>query len=498
MLLGVIVVLLVNRGRANAGALVAGADVNDDPCGTTSRPARFVHTTSGRRKPRTKRVSRTSVRATPWCDEVQRRSTLRRRCRTRPGRSTQPMTTPTHSVTSSAAAMTTTATAEPSSEKSKRPEPVMPRTRPTRHASNVTGGGRSTSHATTTTRMPLVCTVGSKGAAFSMFPPAGMCSHVFFTHVLVSDGALHASGDGGAWEDFVRTMQAEEFADYPAGISFDMRYSMTSTFMDNPMIRKELKELATGTNIKHYGILNVVTRAAQLTYLVAAAGTLITKLRQLQEGDRSRHIVVAAGLYTYNELSAWTTYQAQFHVLAGLDVDILISISSVGTMESDKICFAAPPTVWNSTNAVFLGFEKHSTLLLASESYLRKELYVGLSFEMGVTMYQLKNVSTLPEKALYAPCTDFTLVGYEQVCDPHVKLTRMDDLPVEFGATSTSVFFYDSWETMKRKVDRVLSLPVRNKIAWLLFDTHLSDVTWECSASWEREQKLQEYLATFA
>ncbi|XP_075556722.1 uncharacterized protein LOC142588787 [Dermacentor variabilis] len=137
-------------------------------------------------------------------------------------------------------------------------------------------------------------------------------------------------------------------------------------------------------------------------------------------------------------------------------------------------------------------------MLLASQSYPRKELYVGLSFEMGVTMYQLKNVSALPEKALYAPCTGFTLVGYEQVCDPRVNLTRMDDLPAEFGATPTSVFFYDSWETMKGKVDRVLRLPMRDKIAWLLFDTHLSDATWECSASWEREQKLQKYLATFA
>ncbi|XP_075556721.1 uncharacterized protein LOC142588786 [Dermacentor variabilis] len=124
--------------------------------------------------------------------------------------------------------------------------------------------------------MPLVCTVGSKGTAFSMFPPAGVCSHVFFTHVLVSDGALHASGDGGAWADFVRAMQAEEFVDYPAGISFDMRYSMTPTFLDNLMVRKELKQLATGANIKHYGILNVVTRAAQLYHLVAAAGNLIT------------------------------------------------------------------------------------------------------------------------------------------------------------------------------------------------------------------------------
>ncbi|KAK8784864.1 hypothetical protein V5799_008770, partial [Amblyomma americanum] len=40
----------------------------------------------------------------------------------------------------------------------------------------------------------------------------------------------------------------------------------------------------------------------------------------------------------------------------GLDVDILISISSVGTMETDKICFAAPPTVWNATSAAFAGF----------------------------------------------------------------------------------------------------------------------------------------------
>ncbi|XP_049527497.1 uncharacterized protein LOC125947159 [Dermacentor silvarum] len=158
-----------------------------------------------------------------------------------------------------------------------RPKPVKPRTIATPQVSNATGDEGSTGHATTTTRMPLVCTVGSKGTAFSMFPPTGVCSHVFFTHVLVSGGALHATGDGGgAWEDFVRAMQAEEFAEYPAGISFDMLYAMTPAYLDDPTVHKELEELAAGSNIKHYGILNVVTRAPHLYHLVAAVGTLIT------------------------------------------------------------------------------------------------------------------------------------------------------------------------------------------------------------------------------
>ncbi|XP_077524144.1 uncharacterized protein LOC144135309 [Amblyomma americanum] len=73
----------------------------------------------------------------------------------------------------------------------------------------------------------------------------------------------------------------------------------------------------------------------------------------------------------------------------------------------------------------------------------------------------------------------------------------MDDLPTEFGAISSSDFFYDSWETMKIKVDNVMKLQVRNKIAWMLFDTHLSDITWNCTAPRDRERKLKEYLGTF-
>ncbi|KAK8768291.1 hypothetical protein V5799_015244 [Amblyomma americanum] len=80
------------------------------------------------------------------------------------------------------------------------------------------------------------------------------------------------------------------------------------------------------------------------------------RLRQLQRGDRSRHIILATGLWTYAELNAWTTYEAQFRVLAGFDVDILITISSVGTMETQQLCQAAPPTVWKTTNDTFAGF----------------------------------------------------------------------------------------------------------------------------------------------
>ncbi|XP_077523402.1 uncharacterized protein LOC144134340 [Amblyomma americanum] len=518
MLVGIIVVLLITRrsGRAS-GALGAGSEDEEPGCPNATRPP---DTLTLRRTPRLRtpprKLTATRPKRTgtpPWCDDVRPRSTTRRRCRTKRAgdrkKSTLPLTVAstttttsrvTTTMTTTEVTTTTTSSTLATPGKPTRPSPIEPRTRVTQPgASSTDGKGKTkgTRSPTKATRMPLVCTVGSKGTAFSLYPPPGVCSHVFFTHVLVSDGTLHASDDGDAWRDFVRAMRGEDFADYPAGISFDARYyANLLTSLDAPAVRRELEDLA-ANNIKHYGILNFVTRAAYMVYLVAQVAPIVMKMRQVQGGDRSRHIVLAAGLWNYNEAYAWATYQAQFRVLAGLDVDILISISSVGTMETDKICFAAPPTVWNATSAAFAGFAKHATLLLASEQYTRQELYVGLSFEMGVTVYQLQNRWTARELIPYAPCTQFTLVGYEQVCDPHVTLSRMDSLPAEFGNTSSSVFFYDSWDTMKRKVDGVMKLPVRKRIAWLLFDTHLSDSTWECTGIREREKQLRKHLLTF-
>ncbi|XP_049527444.1 uncharacterized protein LOC119458881 [Dermacentor silvarum] len=348
---------------------------------------------------------------------------------------------------------------------------------------------------TTTTRTPLVCTVGGGALAFTAYPSPAVCSYVFFTHVLVSDGKLRGSESGEGWQDFVRSLRDDEFADYPGGVSFDARYLNAASLADD-VVKLELEELA-ANNIRHYGILNILARASYMPQLVATVGTIVTKLRKLQGGDRSAHLVVAAGLWHYNESGAWATYQGQFGVLASFDVDIVISISSVRTMALRERCEVAPPTVWKTTSAAYPGFDKHAALLLNSTTYPHRDLYVGLSFEMGVILYQLQDSSTPRDRVPYAPCTDFTLVGYEQVCDPSVTLSRMDELPVEFGASSSSVFFYDSWETMKRKVDSVMKLPVRKNIAWLLFDTHLSDVTWNCSAVKEREKALKKYMASF-
>ncbi|XP_037500004.1 uncharacterized protein LOC119374024 [Rhipicephalus sanguineus] len=170
-------------------------------------------------------------------------------------------------------------------------------------------------------------------------------------------------------------------------------------------------------------------------------------------------------------------------------------MTSVETMETDKMCFAGPPTVWNSTNIAFTSIERVSRYLLDSQTYPEK-LYMGVSFEMGVNLYQLTETDTPIESAPYAPCDQFTQVGYEQVCDPHAKLKTLDNVVVESGVILDYVFFYDSWDTMKKKVDRLLKLNLRKNIAWLLYNTHFSDTPWTCSPSFDRERKLRDYLAS--
>ncbi|KAL1487233.1 hypothetical protein MTO96_046606 [Rhipicephalus appendiculatus] len=137
-----------------------------------------------------------------------------------------------------------------------------------------------------------------------------------------------------------------------------------------------------------------------------------------------------------------------------------------------------------------------SKLVLDGKTYSRPNLYVGLSFEMGVNLYQLTQKDTPIESAPFTNCDQFTQVGYEQVCDPHAKLKTLDNLVVESGVILDSVFFYDSWDTMKKKVDGVLKLKLPKNVAWLLFNTHLSDASWTCSSSLDRERKLRDYLAS--
>ncbi|XP_075553969.1 uncharacterized protein LOC142586984 [Dermacentor variabilis] len=490
-----------------------------------------VHTTPGKRTPRpatTKKRSR-KPGTEPWCDEAEDEPTTPQLpCRTRPGgheaaSSTQQgntsqtastivrtkRKTPTKETTTSAitatsggAATTNTTVSQktrtpgfPVVEEETIPPAVEPKTRYPRSTSSASTVASTESTTTTTTRTPLVCTVGGGALAFTAYPSPAICSYVFYTHVLVSGGRLRGSESGEGLQDFVRSLREDEFSGYPGGVSFDARY-LNAASLDDGAVKLELEELA-ANNIRHYGILNIISLASYMPTLVTTVGTVVTKLRMLQGGERSAHLVLAAGIWNHNEFGAWAAYQGQFGVLANFDVDIVISISSVRTMPLHERCQVAPPTVWKTTSAAYPGFDKHATLLLNSTAYPRPDLYVGLSFEMGVMLYQMKDPSTPREKVPYAPCTDFALVGYEQVCDPNVRLSRMDELPAEFGATSSSVFFYDSWETMKRKVESVMKLPVRKKIAWLLFDTHLSDVTLNCTAAKEREKALKKYIASF-
>nr|XP_054928968.1 uncharacterized protein LOC129385835 [Dermacentor andersoni] len=513
------------------------------------------------RRPATTKKRSKKPGTEPWCDEAEDEPTTPQLpCRTRPGghgatsstqqgntsltastivrtkrkMPTKETTTPVITATSGGVA-TSTATASPTTrapgfpvvEEETIPPTVEPKTRYRRSTSSASTVASTESTTTTSenllyqliqctsgcnygsvitalfiefhlgaaTRTPLVCTVGGGALAFTAYPSPTVCSYVFFTHVLVSGGKLRGSESGEGFEDFVRSLREDELAENAGGVSFDARY-LNATSLDDGAVKLELEDLA-ANNIRHYGILNIISLASYIPTLVATVGTVVTKLRTLQGGDRSAHLVLAAGIWNYNLSSAWATYQAQFGVLASYDVDIVISISSVQTMPLSERCQVAPPTVWKTTSAAYPGFDKHATLLLNSTAYSRPDLYVGLSFEMGVLLYQLKDPSTPRERVPYAPCTDFALVGYEQVCDPNVILSHMDELPAEFGASSSSVFFYDSWETMKRKVDSVMKLPVRKKIAWLLFDTHLSDVTWDCTEAKEREEALKEHIASF-
>ncbi|XP_075721555.1 uncharacterized protein LOC142764895 [Rhipicephalus microplus] len=389
-----------------------------------------------------------------------------------------------------------------------RPGPIVtkPGTPEPGHHTSVAPRGPTHKPTTTTpppiiaTKMPLVCTVSSVGSAQILLPQLHVCSYVFFTHVMSRNKSLYASDGSGAFQEFVRAIEAS--GGYSGGISFDMRYGINEktgaallpTALEEA--RTELLELYNKSNIKHYGILNCITMPGLMSYLVAVLPSTFSKMRSLQRGDPNSVIVLAFGAFQVNVSSDWTMYYRRyFQELGNYDVDILIAVTSEEGQIGDKVCYAAPTSVWNTTNTNFSSIERHSKLLLDSQHYPRSSLYVGLSFEMGVNLYQLSHNDTAIEDAPFAPCDQYTQVAYEQVCDPHVRLKTLNNV-VESGVISNYVFFYDSWDTIKKKVDAVLSLKLPPKIAWLLYNTHFSMTPGTCISSFDRERKLRDYLAS--
>ncbi|XP_077524242.1 uncharacterized protein LOC144135450 [Amblyomma americanum] len=155
-------------------------------------------------------------------------------------------------------------------------------------------------------------------------------------------------------------------------------------------------------------------------------------------------------------------------------------------------CAAAPPCALEAVNNGFPSLELHSRFVRASYQYQNPSAMVGLSFELGALLYQLRNDTDDVTKIAYAPCVSAGITTQDAVCGPDpnafnpsrqslgpsllvvgafLNATSKRDVVIsEFNLTVITKF---------REAERRFG-PFRRNLAWLLFNVHLGDHRQRC------------------
>ncbi|KAL3217949.1 hypothetical protein MRX96_031869 [Rhipicephalus microplus] len=180
-----------------------------------------------------------------------------------------------------------------------------------------------------------------------MYPPDGLCNYLFYTHVIVFNKTELAGVEvNTSWTLFKKQIAARTKT--AGGASFDAKY-VTAQAFDDQGLKKHLAKLASA-NVKNYGILNMVTSVKNWDDFMNRARGTIAKLKAIQGNDSKRKIVMAIGLFDYNEPNAWDKYRKGFQdAVESTMADTVIAISSMSMVETSETCYAAPSSVLDSS-----------------------------------------------------------------------------------------------------------------------------------------------------
>ncbi|XP_070389656.1 uncharacterized protein [Dermacentor albipictus] len=205
----------------------------------------------------------------------------------------------------------------------------------------------STTPTTSTSRFPelrqMLCSVGRTAIAETMYPPEGLCTYLFYTDVVIVDAKIVAAAERNSWNLF--QTKAKKYNTIKSGIAFDHRYISTKLISE---AMGELTMLATN-KIGSYGLLNIITKPTVLHQTVLALRPAIEALKNIQGSDPGKTTVIAIGSYDYSGSGFMAKYKDIFAEVVGtFKADIVIAISSVGSMEDEANCYAAPPNVLTS------------------------------------------------------------------------------------------------------------------------------------------------------
>ncbi|XP_077522556.1 uncharacterized protein LOC144133360 [Amblyomma americanum] len=316
-----------------------------------------------------------------------------------------------------------------------------------------------------------------------MFPDDGVCHYIYYGDVDVVDNKLQAIEVETSWAQFKE--RAKTYNATGAGAAFDIRYINVQK-VQNPLFVDHLNKLAQQNNIKHYGILNLVAKVANLRTWLDTARDVIKQLRNAQANDPVRKTILALGLYDYAAAQAWTTYKNLFTTAVNDGyADTVIAISSTGWLEREQACVVAPPSVLSHPNSAGLPtIERFGELVKEGTTYTSPNTTLGLSLEFGVFLYLLSENASGPAVNIpYAKCLRAGITSLDIACPPTTAIESVPQSKVWIAFLPGSlkdVITFENHESIWDKVQYVENLPPRRPYAWLLFDVHLDDFSGEC------------------
>ncbi|XP_070389657.1 uncharacterized protein [Dermacentor albipictus] len=460
------------------------------PVSTTSSKTRIMSTRDSRRSPLTTPTTTTTRAITTT---TRKRATTTTRMPTTSTPSTSRYTKrvlPPVSTTSSKTSIKST-------RDSRRSPLTTPTTTTTRAITTTTR-----KRATTTTRMPttsttstsrypdlrqMLCSVGRTAIAETMYPPEGLCTYLFYTDVVIVDAKIVAAAERNSWNLF--QTKAKKYNTVKSGIAFDHRYISTNLISE---AMGELTMLATN-KIASYGLLNIITKPSVLHQTVLAVRPAIEALKNIQGRDPGKTTVIAIGSYDYSGSGFMAKYKDIFAEVVGtFKADIVIAISSVGSMENEANCYAAPPNVLISPILRFPSMESHWPLVRHNATYANGETLVGLSFEMGALIYVLTQDAKSLNDSAYASCTEAGMTSQDAICPFSKNIDKKNQWLKEpymvYGTyihnnTKRHVAFSEYFTSLREKYTKARRIfgSLHHRSALLMFNVHLGDVRKKCS-----------------
>ncbi|KAL1477619.1 hypothetical protein MTO96_035591 [Rhipicephalus appendiculatus] len=325
----------------------------------------------------------------------------------------------------------------------------------------------------------LMCTVGHTALTKIMYPPDALCQCLFYTDVVIVDGAILASREQNSWKFF--QVISKRYKKTKLGIAFDHRYTTSKLLSD---ARQQLKTLEKKM-IHSYGLLNIIRKPDDLRAVMRSMKPVVEKLKKMQGSDPEKRTVVALGSYDYSGSGFMKKYKKIFaNVVNNFKADAVIAISSVGEMEDDSTCYAVPPNVVVSPMPRFPSLATHWPLVHRNTSYTNDKIMVGLSFEMRTLIYVLQNDAPDLNSSAYAKCKDYGTTSRDAICgqrrtvDPKAQFLDFPYMTyatfARFKTKRHAIFAEHHTSTRDKFAEaRKMYGSIRRRVALMLFNIHL-------------------------